>query len=253
MHPSIPRLIELQEVDSRLAEVQARLDALPKRVMAVNKRVEEARQQLHDAKTALTNSLKDRKTFEMDVQSWKDKVKKYKDQSAQVKSNEAYKALLHEIEMAEAEITKAEDRLLDRMMAGEEYEVRVKEAEKNLKEVETGAGVELAEIKAKNDADTKVKAALEAERQEAAAAVGEELLDNYHRIAKRHGGAALAEVKSERCGKCGVVVRPHVFQEMRRPGNEELYRCEGCTRILYYIEPPQPAQAQAQAQTNSSS
>ena len=253
MHPSIARLIELQDVDVRLAEVQARLDALPKRVMAVNKRVEDARHQLVDAKTSLTNSLKDRKTFEKDVQSWKDKVKKYKDQSAQVKSNEAYKALLHEIEMAEAEITKAEDRLLDRMMAGEEYEVRVKEAEKNLKEVETGAGVELADIKARNDADLKVKAALDAERKSAADAVGEDLLDNYQRIAKRHGGVALAEVKEEICTLCGVKVRPHTFQEMRRPENQEIYRCESCTRILYYIEPPQPAQAQAQAQTNSSS
>lgn len=253
MHPSIPRLIELQAVDVRLAEVQERLDALPKRVMAVHKRVEEARQQLADARTSLTNSLKDRKTYEMDVQSWKDKVAKYKDQSAQVKSNEAYRALLHEIEMAEAEIVKAEDRLLDRMVAGEEYEARVKEAEKALQEAEKGAEFELAQIKAENEAALKQKAALEAERKEAAAAIGEELLDNYHRIAKRHGGAALAEVQSERCGKCGVVVRPHVFQEMRRPGNEEIYRCEGCTRILYYIEPPQPAQAQAQAQTNSSS
>lgn len=251
MHPSVARLVELQEVDLRLAEVQARLDALPRRVMAVNKRVEEARKLLADAKTSLTDSLKDRKTFEMDVQSWKDKVKKYKDQSAQVKSNEAYKALLREIEMAEAEIAKAEDRLLERMVAGEEYEVRVKEAEKSLKEVEAGAAAELAQIKAENDAALKQQAALEAERKEATAAVDEDLLDNYHRIARKHGGTALAEVKEERCGRCGVVVRPHVFQEMRRPGNEEIYRCEGCHRILYYFEPPPPAQAQAQ--TNSSS
>ena len=251
MHPSIARLIELQEVDLRLAEVQAKLDALPRRVMAANNRAEEARHQLADAKTSLTNSLKDRKTFEMDVQSWKDKVKKYKDQSAQVKSNEAYKALLHEIEMAEAEIAKAEDRLLDRMMAGEEYEARVKEAEKALKEIEKGAEFDLAQIKAENETALKQKAALDAERKEAAAAVGEDLLDNYQRIAKRHGGVALAEVKEEICTLCGVKVRPHTFQEMRRPENQEIYRCESCTRILYYIEPPQPAQAQAQ--TNSSS
>ncbi len=250
MHPSIPRLVELQEVDLRLGEVQARLDALPKRVVAVNKRVEEARQQLAAAKRALTESLKDRKTFEMDVQSWKEKVKKYKDQSAQVKSNEAYKALLHEIDAAEAEIAKAEDRLLDRMVAGEEYEVRVNDTEKTLKEVEKGAEFELAQIKAENDAALKQKAALEAERNQAAGAVDEDLLDNYRRIARKHGGAALAEVKAERCGGCGMLVRPHVFQEMRRPGNEELYRCEGCTRILYYVEPPP---GQAQAQTNSSS
>lgn len=251
MHPAIARLIELQEVDLRLAEVQAKLDFLPKRVMEAQKRVETAKQELAAAKTALTGSLKDRKTYEMDVQSWKEKVRKYKDQSSQVKSNDAYKALLHEIEMAEAEITKAEDRLLERMMAGEEFEVRVKDAEKTLREVEKGAEVDLAQLKAENDAARKQKAALDAERGQATGGVDADLLDNYHRIAKKHGGAALAEVVNERCGKCGVVVRPHVFQEMRRPENQEIYRCESCTRILYYVEPPQPAQAQAQ--TNSPS
>ncbi len=251
MHPSISRLIELQEVDLRLHDVQARLDALPRRVVEANRRREAARRDLAESKTALINSLKDRKTFEMDVQSWKDKVKKYKDQTAQIKSNEAYKALLHEIEMAEAEIAKAEDRLLDCMMAGEEYEVRVKNGERTLKEVEKGAEVELAQIKAENDSATRQKAALDAERRGAAAGVDENLLDNYHRIAKKHGGAALAEVKEEICTLCGVKVRPHTFQEMRRPGNEEIYHCESCTRILYYVEPPQPVQAQAQ--TNSQS
>jgi hypothetical protein len=34
-----------------------------------------------------------------------------------------------------------------------------------------------------------------------------------------------------------MIVRPHVFQEMRRATGEELFHCETCTRILYYIEP----------------
>jgi len=46
------------------------------------------------------------------------------------KTNESYKALLHEIANAEDEVAKAEDRLLDRMVAGEEYERQVKAAER---------------------------------------------------------------------------------------------------------------------------
>ncbi|MGH9816057.1 MAG: zinc ribbon domain-containing protein [Candidatus Acidiferrales bacterium] len=250
MHPSIAQLIELQAVDLRLSDVHAKLDVLPKRVMAVNKRVETVRRQLAEVKASLTNSLKDRKIFEIDVQAWKDKARKYKDQTAQVKSNDAYKALLHEIETAEAEIATAEDRLLERMMAGEEFEARVKETEKSLKEIEKGAEVELAQIKAENDAAMKQKAALEAERKQAAGGVDEDLLDNYHRIARKHGGAALSEVKDEICTHCGVKVRPHVFQEMRRSENQEIYRCESCTRILYYVEPP-PPQAQSQSASQS--
>ncbi len=58
----------------------------------------------------------------MDVEQWKERAKKYRGQSSEVKSNEAYKALLQEIANAEDEIGKAEDRLLDRMVAGEEFE-----------------------------------------------------------------------------------------------------------------------------------
>ena len=66
------------------------------------------------------------------------------------------------------------------------------------------------------------------------AAVPEDLVDHYERIAKRHGGIALAEVRGEGCGQCGVHIRPHVIQQIERPTNEELFHCETCTRILYY-------------------
>src|SRR5260370_27910041 len=70
----------------------------------------------------------------MDVEQWKERARKYRDQSAAVKTNEAFKALQHEITNAEAEVAKAEDRLLERMVAGEEFERQVKTGERALKE-----------------------------------------------------------------------------------------------------------------------
>jgi hypothetical protein len=37
-----------------------------------------------------------------------------------------------------------------------------------------------------------------------------------------------------------MIVRPHVIQEMRRAKDDDLFHCETCTRILYYIEADQP-------------
>jgi hypothetical protein len=34
---------------------------------------------------------------------------------------------------------------------------------------------------------------------------------------------------------------------MRRSGSEEMFHCETCTRILYYIEPAPPPAAAVQA------
>jgi predicted nucleic acid-binding Zn-ribbon protein len=237
MHPHLKHLIELQAVDLSLIEIHERLSRFPKRLAEVEGRVTSAKQQLTGAKEALTASLKERKTYEMDVEQWKERAKKYRGQSSEVKSNEAYKALLHEIANAEDEVAKAEDRLLDRMVAGEEYDRQIKAAEIAVKQVEATANVERHAIQAEYNAAQKELAAAEAARAAAVGAVPEDLVSHYERIAKRHGGIALAEVRGEGCGQCGVHIRPHVIQLLTRDGNEEFFHCETCTRILYYAKP----------------
>ena len=233
----LQNLLDLQGVDVRLREVRARIAALPKKTAEIDARVAAAKTVLDQSKAAQLNTIKERKKYELDVEQWKERVRKYRDQTSQVKTNEAYKALQHEVEMAEAEIAKAEDRLLEQMVNAEEYDRRVKAAEKDLKEVEDAARGQRARIDAEKSAAEKDVAALEVERARAIGEIPENLLDHYERIVRKHGGIALAEVHNEKCGACGMIVRPHVIQEMRRAGADDLFHCETCTRILYYIEP----------------
>jgi predicted nucleic acid-binding Zn-ribbon protein len=234
MHPHLKSLIELQAVDLRLIGIRERLALFPKRLAGVEARVITAKQQVAAAKEALLTGQKERKTYEMDVEQWKERAKKYRSQSGEVKSNEAYKALLHEIQNAEDEVAKAEDRLLERMVSGEEYDRQVKAAEAAVKEIEAVANKERQAIQAEYNATQKELTAAEAVRTAAMAAVPEDLVDHYERIAKRHGGIALAEVRGEGCGQCGVHIRPHVIQQLERDSNEGFFHCETCTRILYY-------------------
>src|SRR5215472_4970473 len=117
MHPAIPAMMELQRVDHQIAAVRAELESFPKRIKDADVKLGGARADVAAAKEAHTKSLTERKKFEMDVQQWKDRAKKYREQSGAVKTNEAYKALLHEIANAEAEAAKAEDKQLEVMMA----------------------------------------------------------------------------------------------------------------------------------------
>lgn len=223
----------------RLNEVRARLATFPQKLAESDARVAGAKAELEHSKTAQFTALKDRKKYELDVEQWKERVRKYRDQTSQVKTNEAYKALQHEVQMAEEEIAKAEDRLLEQMVAGEEYERRIKASEKLLKEIEEVARGQRAKIESdKATADQRL-AELTAERTAVVAEIPENLLDHYDRIARKHHGVALAEVRDEKCSACGMRLRPHVFQEMRRDDNEELFHCETCTRIIYYLEPSQ--------------
>ena len=233
----LQNLLELQSVDVRLNDVRSRLAAFPKKIAEFDARIAAAKAELEQSKAAQLATLKDRKKYELDVEQQKERVRKYRDQSAQVKTNEAYKALQHEVQMAEDEISKAEDRLLEQMVAGEEYDRRIKAAEKRLKEVEESVRSQRAILDTEKAAADKDLALVESDRKRVTAEVPEDLLDNYERIAKKHGGVALAEVEDEKCSLCGMHIRPHVFQKMRNANNEELFHCETCTRILYYIEP----------------
>ena len=253
MQKVLQSLIDLQAVDTRLLDVRARLAAFPKKIAEVDARVTAAKAEVEQSKAAQLATVKDRKKYELDVEGWKEKVRKYKDQTSQIKTNEAYKALQHEVQMAEQEIAKAEDRLLEQMVAGEEYDRRIKSSEKALKEVEEAARAERSKIEAAKAAGEKDLAELNAARERAVAGVPENLLDHYDRIIKKHNGVALAEVRDEKCTACGMRVRPHVFQEMRRLNTEEMFHCETCTRILYYVEPTVSAASASPAPTTTQS
>jgi len=242
----LKELLALQEVDTRIGAVHARLATFPRRLAEVNARVETERSALEKAKNLLSTALKERKRYELDVEQWKERAKKYRDQAFQVKTNDAYKALQHEIETAENEVAKAEDRLLEQMVSGEQYDRQVKNAERNFKQVEEETrGVDAA-IEAEKAAAERELAILETERAATVKEIPEDLLEHYQRIARKHGGVAVAEVRGEMCSACGARIRPQVFQALRREATEELYHCELCTRILYYAE-PSPGEAAAQA------
>jgi predicted nucleic acid-binding Zn-ribbon protein len=237
VQPVLQNLLALQSVDIDLHDLRARLGVYPSRKAAIEAQVNAARAGVENSKSAHLTALKERKKYELDVQVWKEKAQKYKDQSYQVKTNEAFKALQHEVQMAEAEAAKAEDRLLEEMVASEEYDRKIKGSEKLLKEVEATAKSEQEKLSTEHGTLEARRKELEKKRAEAVAAIPEDMLDHYNRIARKHGGTALAEIREEKCGACGMRVRPHVFQEIRRDGNKEIFHCETCTRMLYYEEP----------------
>ena len=246
-------LLELQSVDARLHEVRAQLAVFPKKLAEIEAHLATAKAAVEQSKAAQVANFKDRKKYELDVEQTKERVKKYKDQMSQVKTNEAYKALQHEVQMAETEIAKAEDRLLEQMVSGEIYDQRIKSAEKDLKEVEDAMRRERTRIDGEKKVADHDVAEIEAERTRVVAEIPEDLLIHYDRIAKKHNGVSLAAVRNEKCSACGMIVRPHVFQEMRRSTSGDLIHCETCTRILYLPEPSAADAAAAAAASASPS
>src|SRR5204863_5006446 len=203
---------------------------LPKRVAAIEQRLDGTKDVLEKAKTAVKTDEGAKRKYETAITDLRQKISKYRDQSLDVKTNEQYKALLHEIQFAEQEITANEDKILELMVTAEAREKQVKAAEAELKE--EAAEIE-AEKKIAHDRtaqDEKELAEWSAKRDAARGAVDADLLRHYDRVSKFRG-SGLAEVRDQKCTGCSVVLRPQTYNEVR--GGKMLF-CDSCQRILYY-------------------
>jgi predicted nucleic acid-binding Zn-ribbon protein len=119
MLPDIERLLELQAADIEIRKLREEIAALPKRVAAIEQKLAGTRAHLEKARAAAKDDEAKRKKFEANIKDLQLKISKYRDQSLDVKTNDQYKALLHEIQFAESEIRLNEDRILEVMISVE--------------------------------------------------------------------------------------------------------------------------------------
>jgi predicted nucleic acid-binding Zn-ribbon protein len=250
MNAQLRALVRLQELELRAAALRRELQSFPARRAAVERTTEQARSGLEQAQAAIVESHKKRRLLELDIEELREKIRRHRSQLYEVKTNEAYRALLQEIETAEQEVSRREDRLLEQMVAAEELDQKVAEARQKLAAAEKEAAEQRAQLDQQQAALERELAEVEAEAARVRSGLPEDLLDHYRRIASRHGGMAVAAVVDEACGLCRVRVRPHVMQLLRQPDQAELFHCESCTRILYLPE-PEPASAATPAERES--
>jgi uncharacterized protein len=104
MLPDVQHLIELQKADAEILRLKDEVAALPKRVAAIEARLSGTKAVLEKAKTAVKADEASRRKYETAIADLQQKISKYRDQSLEVKTNEQYKALMHEIQFAEQDI-----------------------------------------------------------------------------------------------------------------------------------------------------
>jgi uncharacterized protein len=187
--------------------------------------------QLEKARAAAKGDEANRKKFEAAIKDLQGKISKYRDQSLDVKTNDQYKALLHEIQFAEQEIRMNEDRILEVMVNVDAREKDVKAAEAELKAETAEIEKEKEEARRITAEDQKKLSELSAKRDGLRHGISEDILRQYERVAKFRG-SGLTEVRDHKCMGCQVKLRPQTYNEVRN--GEKVMVCESCSRIYYF-------------------
>ena len=229
-HPALAPLLILQDRDQHRLAVMTQLKAVPGDVETVKKKIGAEQAAIEAARTELRELEAKRKLLETEIGSAEDKLAKYRTQQLQVRKNDEYQALGHEIETTQAVIGGLEEKELGVMYQIDEAKKRFAAAEAVLK---TNIAGHEARLKTLAEREANLKTELQTAEAAVAAArqpLAEPSLRLYDRIAARQMPVCVP-VRSGNCGGCHLKLSSE-NEAVARKG-DKLATCDQCGRIVW--------------------
>ena len=229
----LEKLLILQDRDSRLSRLAEELHRIPLDHAELDRQLQAAADAADQAKNESRRIEADRKKLEVDAETKGALVRKYKGQLLEIKNNDQFHALQHEITAAEQEIRKTE---YVELVCMEKYEIAQatsKAAESKHKEIIRHAEMQRNDLQRRQEVMDRDVKSLQEERNRLAAEVDEDVLGHYDRIYRSKHGNAIAAISHGLCSGCHLKLTSQEIHHAQH--NEQLVTCTNCGRILYWV------------------
>lgn len=232
--PVLEKVLILQDRDARRRGLEAQLKAIPAEIGLVEQKIAGEKAAIETAKTEVKELETKKKLLETEIGSAEGKLAKYKTQQSQVRKNDEYQALGHEIETTEKQISDFEGVELEIMYGIDEAKKKFVAAEAVLKANIAGHQARIATLK---ERATNVQAELDGALGEFNAArspLEEPVLRVYDRLATR-GLPVCVPIRGGKCGGCHLKVSSEVESGARGKSTDgKLAACDQCGRLVYW-------------------
>ncbi len=233
MLQGLTQLLELQRVYDELVVLQTDYDGLPGHRERIKVERSACDEQLEAAKQAVQDAEGGMRQAEGTLQDQEALLQKLESQQFQIKSNDAYTALLSEMDHARESISEHETKILEHMESIEQARGQLSDAEKQGAETRARLDAERRAIDARDEECIREIGRLQALRTEVLPGVERELLSHFERVASWRRPAVIL-VTVVRCGGCRVGIPPQAFIEILRA--EAIVTCGNCSRILIHAD-----------------
>jgi len=230
-------LAELQKQDSAIDALASAAAAVAGGMALVEAAFAKKRVSLSSVREALSALQLKKRDAELRLAEAEEGIRKHQRELNLVKENDAFKALLSEIEndkrikdeMETSELVLLEE--LDQAAAAD------KEAQAALKAAEAAKDSELAALEASGREFVSRLTAARAQRATAASAIDSGLLEKYETIRAGRGGLAVAAVHEDpvtgklSCGGCHMSLTPQKAVDVKKLDTFTI--CADCRRLMY--------------------
>jgi uncharacterized protein len=231
---AIETLLILQDRDKRRVELEAQLKAIPADIALVERDIGEEKGAIEAARTGLRELESKKKLLETEIGSAEQTLAKYRTQQLSLRKNDEYKAMGHEIETVQGQISEMEGRELEIMFSIDLAKKKFADAEGVLKQNISGheARIKMLRERGENVAAEHVTAL--AAVAQARTPVDAGYLRAYDRMSVR-GLPAVVAIRGGKCGGCHLKVSSEVESAARGKGDQtQPVTCDQCGRIVYW-------------------
>ncbi len=225
-------LYRLQQIDSQLDNARISLQSIESK-LADNTLILSVEQNVSQTEQKRQSELK--RLRDAENKSYDTRVKIELAESSlyggKIQNPKELQDLQNEIASLKRLIITLEDRELEAMMAVEEAEAKLANANEALKEIE---GKQIDQNATLNGERTKLLAQierLEAERKATLPPISASDIALYEQLRKIRNGVAVVNISSRVCTACGATLTAALIQSTQSTG--QLVRCPTCGRILY--------------------
>ena len=230
--PQIEKLLIVQDRDVALQRIEQELTRIPQERAKIEALIEEEKNNIEAASQSLKENEVQRSELDTEVKAKEGDVNRFKNQQLQVKKNDEYRALTHQIEQAEADIATLEEREIELMLAIDS----AREAyNKDKAVIDERIKVQLEEITTLGKREENLKASIDAAKNaldESRTVIEASYIEHYDRVKQLTKRAPyLSPIVDHKCGGCHLRVSNEVSRGAMDAG--EPHFCDQCARMVY--------------------
>ncbi|MCD4701745.1 MAG: hypothetical protein K8S24_07810 [Candidatus Aegiribacteria sp.] len=231
MNEDLKKLLLMQEVDSRIDRMTAEMDEIPREKLIHERELasqkadyEKEKKKLEEVRESSSKCNKNKETTNNTLADFKSKL-------LEMKTNEAYRAMLEQIKFTEKKISDLDSQILEKMYEEEQSEKDLEEAKKIWERNAKRAAKRQDILDGQLEVLTENMEGLMAERKEIASGIGKRLLDKYEQLRASGRGLVVVGLQKGTCGGCLTNIPPQTAVEISQG---DTFICPICGRFVVW-------------------
>jgi predicted nucleic acid-binding Zn-ribbon protein len=230
--PQIEKLLIVQDRDVAVQKIEQELARIPQERGALEGHITAEEANIEAASHALKEKEVERSELDTEIKSKEEAIARFRTQQLEVKKNDEYRALTHQIKQTEQEISDLEERGIELLLEIDETSETFQEEKAT---IDARIVEEKNQISLLSEREVNLKASIDEAKatvETARSVVDENYLSHYDRVknlSKRP--PYVVRIEAHKCGGCHLRVSNEVNGSALVAGDPHF--CDQCARMVY--------------------